>query len=437
MGNIPGLYLVIKFDKWADCAKYGVSVSEDLVQVLSETKAALNARTLERDSALKKLDEKVAELGAAQSDLAETNTQLELASKSLESNQNDLKQTRELLSESNVALLDKKREAKEAAKRLEAQVEENRVSRMSVRDSKVELQSRNADLVERTAQLASSALELSRITAELVILNEHAESKTVELERRNLQLSRTNEELNQLLQQRDDFVASLTHDLKNPLIGVNRILEAILAGTVSLEDQNTLLKQIHSSNNFMLHMIWNMLDTYKHHSGALVPQLKQVNLVALLHAILEEFSFHMASKNQSAKLEIPASFPDVQADMVLLRRALFNLIDNAIKFTPEGGSIEVFGEFDSATVRLSVRDSGKGIPYEQREKLFSQFWQGRRGVENQIGTGLGLYLTKNIVDLHGGNLECSSVDGAGATFCILLPRKTTSREVVRSDSKLN
>lgn len=411
-------------------------MSEDLVKVLSETKAALNARTLERDSALKELDERAAELGAAQSDLAETNTQLELASKTLESSQDDLKQTRELLSESNVALLHKKREAKEAAKRLEAQVEENRVSRVAVQDSKIELQSRNADLVERTAQLASSALELSRITAELVILNEHAESKTVELERRNLQLSQTNEELSKLLQQRDDFVASLTHDLKNPLIGVNRILEAILAGAVSLEDQKSLLKQIHSSNNFMLHMIWNLLDTYKHHSGALVPQLKQVNLVALLHAILEEFSFHMSSKNQSAKLQIPASFPDVPADMILLRRALFNLIDNAIKFTPEGGSIEVFGEFDSATVRLSVRDSGKGIPFQQREKLFSQFWQGRRGVENQIGTGLGLYLTKNIIDLHGGTLECSSVDGAGATFSILLPRKTTSRDVVLSDSKL-
>ncbi len=397
-------------------------MSEDLLKALSDTKAALTARTHERDSALKELQDRLAELGAAQSGLAATSTQLELASKSLETHQDDLRQTRELLTESKVALLHEKRQAKEAAQRLEAQEEENRVSQIAFKDSKVELQSRSADLVERTAQLASSALELSRITAELVMLNELSERKTVELEQRNLQLLNTNSELNELLRQRDDFVASLTHDLKNPLIGVNRILEAILAGTVSQEDQMRLLQQIHSSNNFMLHMIWNLLDTYKHQSGALVPQSKPVNLVALLHAILAEFSFHMESKDQRAKLEIPASFPDIQADMVLLRRALFNLIDNAIKFTPEGGCIEVFGEFDNSMVRLSVRDSGRGIPYEQREKLFEQFWQGERGGDNQIGTGLGLYLTKNIVDLHGGHLDCSSVDGEGATFSISLPR---------------
>ena len=398
-------------------------MSEDLLKVLSETKAALSARTIERDSALKELKDKVAELNITKSGLADTNTQLALASKSLESNQKDLSLTRELLTETNVALLHERQQVQEATDLLQTKDEENRVSRLAIADGKAELQHRNVDLVERTAQLASSALELSRITAELVILNELSESKTVELEKRNLQLIETNSELNELLRQRDYFVASLTHDLKNPLIGVNRILEAIMSGGVSPEDQKTLLQQIHSSNNFMLHMIWNLLDTYKHHSGALVPQLKQVNLVALLHAILGEFSFHMASKRQLAKLEIAASFPDIQADAILLRRALFNLIDNAIKFTSEDGYIEVFGEFDNETVRLSVRDSGRGIPFEQREKLFEQFWQGRRGVENQIGTGLGLYLTKNIVDLHGGTLECSSVDGEGATFSISLPRK--------------
>jgi len=398
-------------------------VSEDLLKVLSETKAALSARTIERDSALKELKDKVAELNKTKSGLADTNTQLALASRSLESNQKDLSLTRELLTETNVALLHERQQVQEATDLLQTKDEENRISQLTIADGKAELQHRHVDLVERSAQLASSALELSRITAELVILNELSESKTVELEKRNLQLIETNSELNELLRQRDDFVASLTHDLKNPLIGVNRILEAILSGGVSPEDQQPLLQQIHSSNNFMLHMIWNLLDTYKHHSGALVPQLKQVNLVALLHAILGEFSFHMASKRQRAKLEIAASFPDIQADAILLRRALFNLIDNAIKFTPEDGYIEVFGEFDNETVRLSVRDSGRGIPFEQREKLFEQFWQGKRDVENQIGTGLGLYLTKNIVNLHRGTLECSSVDGEGATFSISLPRK--------------
>lgn len=398
-------------------------MSDDLQKLLGETKAALNARTAERDNALKGLQEKVSELDVAKTGLASSQTQLELVSKTLESRETDLSSTQEMLSQTNVAFFRQRDQLHHVSQLLESKDEESRSSQIALENGQTELKNRSVDLVERTAQLASSALELSRITAELVISNEKAVRKTIELELRNKQLSTANDELNELLRQRDDFVASLTHDLKNPLIGVNRILEAITSGVVEPEEQKRLLQQIHSSNNFMLHMIWNLLDTYRHHSGALRPQFTDVNLLALLHTILSEFSFHMESKRQTAKMEIQASFPDVRADTILLRRALFNLVDNAIKFTPEDGYIKVAGEFDRATVRLSIRDSGKGIPFEQREKLFDQFWQGKRGGDNQIGTGLGLYLTKNIIELHGGKLECSSVDGEGATFCISLPRK--------------
>jgi len=401
----------------------GVTVSDDLQKLLSETKDALNARTLERDNALKGLQDKVSELDVVNLGLARSKTQLELVSKTLESKEVDLSLTQEKLSESNVALFRQKEQLQHVTQLLESKDEESRSSQIALEQGEVELKSRSVDLVERTAQLASSALELSRITAELVISNEAAVKKTIELELRNQQLSAANEELNELLRQRDDFVSSLTHDLKNPLIGVNRILEAIISGVVEPDEQMRLLQQIHSSNNFMLHMIWNLLDTYKHHSGALRPQFTDVNLVALLHAILSEFSFHMESKRQTTKMEIQASFPYVRADTILLRRALFNLVDNAIKFTPEEGCIQVSGEFDKDMVKLSIQDSGTGISFEQREKLFQQFWQGRRGGDNQIGTGLGLYLTKNIVELHGGKLDCSSSDGQGATFTISLPRK--------------
>lgn len=251
--------------------------------------------------------------------------------------------------------------------------------------------------------------------------------KIQELETSNRELTSRNLSLSTTIEQQNDFIASLTHDLKNPLLGSNRVLEAIISGSVASDNQNELLEKLLSSNTHTLRMISNTLDRYKFQSGALRPDYSKVNLLALLHSSLDDFSYQISHKQIVCQLDIPASFPDVETDYFLLRRALTNLIDNAIKFTPDSGKICVSGKFENSWLSFSVTDSGKGVPYEQRELLFKKFFQTSCGMSGDTGTGLGLCLSKNLIELLGGTLEYRSSDCGGAIFTISLPRKTRKK----------
>jgi signal transduction histidine kinase len=270
-------------------------------------------------------------------------------------------------------------------------------------------------LIEQTAKIAASALELSQRTAEL------AQSNSALL-RRTKTLEDTNAGLKLLIRQREDFTAALTHDLKNPLIGCNSILHALLKGNYAEQEQKHLLNEVIESNNAMLRMIWNMLDTYKYECGSLKPHTLPINLIELLHTSLKEFAYHMSAKRQTCKLDVPIALPKVAGDRIFLRRVFINLMGNAVKFTPDEGNIDVKASFDERFVHLTFEDSGAGIPFQQREHLFEQFWQGDRSEISSIGTGLGLYLSKAIVEAHQGRLECTSAEGAGAAFTVTLPR---------------
>jgi two-component system, sensor histidine kinase and response regulator len=270
-------------------------------------------------------------------------------------------------------------------------------------------------LVEQTAQLAASALELSQRTAKL------AESNA-ELLHRTQTLEDANADLKLMMRQREDFTAALTHDLKNPLIGCNGVLQGIITGKFTDDEQKHLLNEVVESHNAMLRMIWNMLDIYKYECGALKPNQTSINLIELLHASLKEFAYVMSEKKQTCKLDVPIALPKLNGDRMLLRRVLINLVGNAVKFTPDKGSIDVKATFDEKSVRLAVEDSGAGIPFAKREHLFKQFWQGDHSQISSVGTGLGLYLSRAIVQAHGGSLECTSGESSGAVFTVTLPR---------------
>lgn len=248
--------------------------------------------------------------------------------------------------------------------------------------------------------------------------------KIQELEASNRELTARNLTLLTTIEQQNDFIASLTHDLKNPLLGSNRVLEAIISGAVVTANQNALLEKLLSSNSHMLLMISNTLDRYKFNNGALHPDYSNVNLIALLHSILDDFSYQISHKQIVCELDIPASFPDVETDYVLLRRVLTNLIDNAIKFTPDSGKIYVSGKFEKGWLSFSVTDSGKGVPYDQRELLFKKFFRTSCAMADDSGTGLGLCLSKNLIELLEGTLEYRNSESGGAIFTISLPRKT-------------
>ncbi len=224
------------------------------------------------------------------------------------------------------------------------------------------------------------------------------------------------------LEQREDFTATLTHDLKNPLIGASRILTLFLEGTIGTltDEQHQLMAQLHTSNTRLLAMINKLLDVYRLDKAVDRLCLETMDLVRLVKGCLDDMS-HLA---HSHKVKLQADLPvmlTARIDSFSIRRVLYNLLDNAIKFSPNGGCVQVKLEHSGNNVLLTVSDNGRGIAVTDQDKLFQRFWHGGEGNQYEPGTGLGLYICKQIVDSHGGEITCQSASGAGTTFTVTLP----------------
>ena len=266
----------------------------------------------------------------------------------------------------------------------------------------------NKCILSGAEQLTEVALRLSQ--------------QTVELTKRTEGLAESNVELKAMMQQREDFVAALTHDLKSPLIGSTRILELFAAGSYRgrQDEQAEILKLVIESNKSMLRMIWNMLDVYRQESGSLVPVLESVNVADLLKKCLLEFSFAIQEKKLKLILDTSDQLPAIQTDRILLQRVLSNLLDNSVKFSPKGSALIVNTDSNEKQLRISVKDSGPGMSKTQLGQIFQRFWQTEHGREKGIGLGLGLFSSKQIMNALGGQIECSSTENGGTTFTVTI-----------------
>lgn len=225
-------------------------------------------------------------------------------------------------------------------------------------------------------------------------------------------------------QQHEDFAAALTHDLKGPLIGTNRVIDFLLEshfGELNKE-QRHVIEGIKQSNFKLLHLIQNMLDLYKFGSGGIEVQFETVDLNALIASACEPFKLLAATKNISLELSILPLPVETDVNVSAIERLMQNLLDNAIKFTPAGGKISCSFTSDNNTCTIAVRDNGSSIEEEEREHLFHRFWQGGTGKKYKQGTGLGLHVCKQIVETHHGSIECKSRPPEGTEFLIVLPR---------------
>ncbi len=270
-------------------------------------------------------------------------------------------------------------------------------------------------IIEANKSMLSGAERLAEVSLGL-------SQRTSQLAERTQQLAESNAELKAKMQQREDFVAALTHDLKNPLIGATKILELLAAGSLRERqaDQDKILNLVIESNKSMLRMIWNMLDVYREESGSLVPVLEAVNVSALLEYCLKEFTFNINEKKLKLILDFSAELPSIQTDKILLRRVLSNLLDNGVKFSPDGGELIVGTNFNEKQLIVFVRNSGPGMSEKQNEHIFQRFWQTKFGREKGIGSGLGLFSSKQIMDALGGRIECSSTVNGGTTFTVTM-----------------
>ena len=233
------------------------------------------------------------------------------------------------------------------------------------------------------------------------------------------------------VQQRDDFVATLVHDLKTPLIGADRALEQMIKGGLGPVDpgQSELLTMLRRSNHQLLAMVQNLIEVYRYDAGEARFMMEEFSLYDVIVASMQEVQPSADHKQIKLKHELPRDAGFIVADRLSIRRVFLNLLDNALKFTSKGGEVNVTAQETDTIVTVSVTDTGIGIPENEQNKLFLRYWQGTTAKAFSPGTGLGLYLCRQIVSAHGGDIKVSSREKIGTTFSVVLPKQAMPRIV--------
>ncbi|MCL5947331.1 MAG: ATP-binding protein [Chloroflexi bacterium] len=171
----------------------------------------------------------------------------------------------------------------------------------------------------------------------------------------------------------------------------------------------------------MSRLIENLLRVTRIEAGALPVRLVEVSLAEIAQKVADRLT--PRSTQHQIKVDFPEQFPLIQADPERIEEVFSNLIDNAIKYSPNGGTVTVSGKVTPSTVEVGVRDEGPGIPLAEQGRLFQRFYRAPGGVNRQTtGVGLGLFLVKAIVEAHGGHIWLESEWGKGSTFHFSLPR---------------
>lgn len=230
---------------------------------------------------------------------------------------------------------------------------------------------------------------------------------------------------------RDDFIATLTHDLRTPLLASIQTLKFFLDGTLgNLNDkQKEFLSTMLSSQKDMLGLVNALLEVYKYDAGKLVLCHDYFSLNQLISQCINELK--PLSENKSLKLSFEGSEIEVFADKQEIRRVVTNLIGNAINHTSKG-FIKVESFVDNKHAIVKVSDSGIGIPKEDIDNMFVRFSQGTKN-KRSTGTGLGLYLSRQIIEAHGGKISLQSELNKGSTFTFSIPlegRQSESYDLV-------
>jgi signal transduction histidine kinase/CheY-like chemotaxis protein len=237
---------------------------------------------------------------------------------------------------------------------------------------------------------------------------------------------RTAQEANRL---KDEFLATLSHELRTPLTSILGWTQMLLKrDDMDESGRRRGLATIERNARVQRQLVEDLLDVSRITSGKLLLNLKDVPLREVVEAALESVRPTAEARGVLLQAELGQIQDTVLADATRLQQVLWNLLTNAIKFTDRGGCVWLTGRRDGATVKLTVRDTGKGIPPELMPHIFERFRQGAIGRE-QGGLGLGLAIVRHLVELHGGSVAVHSEGlGAGSTFTVQLPLRATRAE---------
>ncbi|MFQ5904187.1 MAG: sensor histidine kinase [Candidatus Binatia bacterium] len=219
------------------------------------------------------------------------------------------------------------------------------------------------------------------------------------------------------------LVSALAHDIKNPLGVIMGYAENVASRLEGLPEGKEILEplqRIQDNTQRIVKLVTGFLDASKAEAGKLEVVQLPVQLNLLIREVGQQQMGDLRKKNLSLSVDLDDHLPEIMGDEAQLDRVLWNLIGNAIKFTPMGGKITVTSRLENGHVCVSVKDTGMGIPKDELPLLFSEF-RRLKGTAKIEGTGLGLFIVKTVVEAHGGTVAVESKEGQGTTFSIRFP----------------
>ena len=226
-------------------------------------------------------------------------------------------------------------------------------------------------------------------------------------------------------QAKSTFMANMSHELRTPLnaiIGFSQIISEELLGPISTPKYREYAADILSSGEHLLELVNDVLDVSKVEAGKRVMAPEPIAIGLMVDECLQLVRRHAETNEIQLLTHIPSDIPSLIADRRAVKQCLLNLLANAVKFTPSGGKVTTASQRNSNFILLSVRDTGIGIPAKDLPRLLNPFEQADNNfTRNQIGTGLGLALTKSLVEMHGGYLSIDTEEGHGTEITLTFP----------------
>ena len=272
-----------------------------------------------------------------------------------------------------------------------------------------------------------------RLNETLAKTNGELKRLNVELGEKNEELKRLKEEVLELTHSRLVFFTNISHELRTPLTLIADPVEMLLEDTGIKGKSRELLKMVQRNALALQQLVSNILDFRKIQNGKMELKLYRFDIVKTLTMWVGDFQLTAERKQIRLHLDVDdlKGSHEMIADQEKISRIVFNLLSNALKYTPAGGEIFVSLKDEGANLRLDVRDTGKGISQDEADKIFERFFQAKGAAS---GTGIGLALVKSFVELHHGEARVESEPGKGSDFIVVIPRKQEGdSQVIHND----
>jgi len=262
---------------------------------------------------------------------------------------------------------------------------------------------------------------LSTVERELLKANQ-------ELVKLNIIYSKLNRRLKEIDQMKTEFISVASHQMRTPLSAIKWVLRMILDGDLGPlnTQQKEMLVKGYQTNERMITLINDLLNVSRIEEGRFRYRFVHMSIGELIESVIQEINNVIRKRNIKFEYKKPKTpVPKVNIDPQKIRLVIMNLLDNAIKFTPPGGRVTISLQHDSNNVTFVVADNGVGIPPNQQHRIFTKFFRADNVIRMQTdGSGLGLFIVKNIVNNHQGQVRFESTEGRGTTFSFSLPIKS-------------